>query len=203
MANPWIHGPVAAFIIAGAAFLVPARDRAAPADTAGGQTTAQTSTAKENADPQEKPAEKPAAGADAAPPPTPPPATAEQILEEILRRRPQKPAVQPVEEAGETGPSGATGPAWPDGWQLISRAGRLVRDGNDWLLAFEGDHPDHPEPPIKLLPNLKLEAMVRETRASDVPPIYVVSGEVTLFFNENYLLVRMAMRRPDSGNLSK
>jgi len=126
--------------------------------------------------------------------------SADEVLEEILRKRPQARLVPPVGQ-----PEGADNDvaAWPEGWQIVSRAGRLVPDGDDWLFVFESDSPENPEPRLRLLPNLKLEAMVRETRAAGSSPLYVVSGEVTVFFGENYLLTRLALRKPASSNLSK
>jgi len=136
--------------------------------------------------------------------PSPPaPGTNEQVLEEILQRRPQRPLVPPDGAAAGLAGDAKRGATWPEGWQIVSRAGRVVSDGKDWVFVFESDHPDHPEPPIKLLPNLMLERMVRETRAAANAPVFIVSGEVTVFFSENYLLPRLALRKPESGNLSK
>ncbi len=129
--------------------------------------------------------------------------TAEQVLEEIMSRRPQKPLIPPDSSSATSRDEGRRRARWPEGWQLVSRAGRIVQEGKDWIFVFDSDHPDRPEPPIKLLPNLKLESMVRETRAAAKSPVYIVSGEVSVYFGENYLLPRLALRKPESGNLSK
>ena len=91
----------------------------------------------------------------------------------------------------------------PDGSPLVERPGRLIRDGDWWTLVFESDHPDYPEPPIKLLPNKNVELMVQTSVRGTAGLVFVVSGEVTVFRGENYLLTRAARRRVDSGNLTK
>ena len=129
--------------------------------------------------------------------------TAEEVLEEIISRRPQRPLIAP-EDASPDSRAGATRLAkWPEGFQLVSRLGRIVQEGQGWVFVFESDHPDHAEPPVKLLPNQKLESMVRETRAAVNSPVFILSGEVFVYFGENYLLPRLALRKPQSGNLSK
>ena len=113
-------------------------------------------------------------------------------------------------------------------------AGGTATDGGPWwTFVFESDHPDHPELPMKLLPNKNVELMVQTFSAGDTPDegddglaaggtltagrmlasgellaaggtqVFVVSGEVTAFRGENYLLPRVAMRMTDTGNLRK
>jgi hypothetical protein len=69
--------------------------------------------------------------------------------------------------------------------------------------VFESDHPDRPEPPIKLLPNKSLEFMVRTSERESIGLVFLVSGEATVFQGENYLLSRVAMQRIDTGNLRR
>ncbi len=90
-----------------------------------------------------------------------------------------------------------------EGSPLIARPARLVSHGNWWTLVFESDDPDHPEPPIRVLPNKNLEVMVRGTELGGAGVVFIVSGVVTLFEHENYVLVRTARRRIDSGNFRK
>ena len=56
---------------------------------------------------------------------------------------------------------------------------------------------------MRVLANLNTELMVRAAEGPGAGQVFVVSGEVTLFEGENYLLPRVAMRRIDSGNLTK
>lgn len=149
----------------------------------------------------------------AQPDPAQPPATpgvaedasAEEI-EKLLRA--QRPDMQmiPVDRsetrAGDLA-SGSGGATVPDGTPLISRPGRLVRDGRWWTFVFESDRREYPEPPMRLLPNQHLESMLRASGRGVNGVVFVVSGEVTLFVGENYLLARAVMRRMDMGNLRK
>jgi hypothetical protein len=86
---------------------------------------------------------------------------------------------------------------------LTDRTGRLGQQGNWWIFIFEADNDSYPEPPMKLLPNQTLERMVRESRGGLDPVVFIVSGEVTDFKSENYLLPRKVLRKRDLGNLSK
>ena len=70
------------------------------------------------------------------------------------------------------------------------------------VVAFESDDADCPQPPMKLLPNLNVENMVRAVEEEgQTGLVFLVSGEVTAFLGENYLLPRAALRRIDAGNL--
>jgi hypothetical protein len=90
-----------------------------------------------------------------------------------------------------------------DGTPVIHRPGRLVPGGAGWSFVFESDHPDRSEPPMALLPNRNLELMLKMSQRDPAGLVFVVSGEATAYGGENYLLVRMAVRRPDTGNLSR
>ena len=90
-----------------------------------------------------------------------------------------------------------------DGTPLSNRPGRIVQSGPWWTIVFESDHPERPQPPMRVLPNQTLEGMVKATERGTSGLVFVVSGEVTAFRGENYLLARVALRRTDLGNLSK
>ncbi len=90
-----------------------------------------------------------------------------------------------------------------DGAPLIRRPGRLVSRG-DWLtFVFESDTQDYPELPLKLLPNQAVELMQHTTQQDTEGVVFIVSGEITAFMGENYLLPHIALRRVDVGNLTK
>ena len=91
----------------------------------------------------------------------------------------------------------------PGGAPLVDRPGRLMANGDWWSFVFESDHPDHPEPPMKLLPSRNVELMVEASARGTTGLVFIVSGEVTAFKGESYLLPRAARRRIDSGNLRK
>jgi len=91
----------------------------------------------------------------------------------------------------------------PDGSPLVRRTGRILRDESWWTFVFESDHPDHPEPPMRLLPNQGVEQMLRAFQREKQGVVFLVSGEATVFQGENYLLPRMATQQRGSGNLRK
>ncbi|MGD2108670.1 MAG: hypothetical protein PVI86_04695 [Phycisphaerae bacterium] len=97
----------------------------------------------------------------------------------------------------------AAPPPIPEGTPVVSRPGRLVRQGDWWTFVFESDHLDRPEPPLKLLPNQTLELMARSTTRGEPGLVFLLSGEVTAFDAENYLLPHMAVRRTDTGNFRR
>jgi len=138
--------------------------------------------------------------------PTASDAAPEDVLQILQKQRPQREAM-PVESLSHSDKGGSgfgSGvAAMPDGAPLANRAGRLVREGGWWTFLFESDHPDHPEPPMRLMPNMTLEMMVKAAAAGGNGTVFIVSGEVTLFHGRNYLLPRMALRRIDAGNLHR
>lgn len=139
--------------------------------------------------------------------PAPKQPSASDVLRAFQKDRPTNTVIRPkTSYAAARGRSGTeTGDAHVrrDGDFLNNRPGRLVREGMWWNLVFESDSAAEPEPPLPLLPNQQLERMVRETKASTEGVVFIVSGEVTLFEGDNYLLVRKALRRRDLGNLQK
>ena len=130
----------------------------------------------------------------------------EDVLAALQEQRPRA-EVMPVAPpaSGDRPGRGATAARTllPDGSALVHRPGRLIRDGSWWTFALESDHPDHPEPPMKVLPNQSVELMLEASKRDDHGLVFLVSGEVTLFEGENFLLPTIAMRRIDTGNLRK
>ncbi len=90
-----------------------------------------------------------------------------------------------------------------DGSPLVRRPGRIVRDGRWWTFVFESDHADHPELPLRLLPSAGTETMAQAHERVTTGLVFILSGEVTLFHNRNYVFPRFVTRRVDSGNLSE
>ncbi len=138
---------------------------------------------------------------------------------EILRRltdrsnQPPRPVVRPavpgrtrVRTVNESAlPSNAVAPPrrklLPDGYRIVDRPGRLIRDGDDWAFSFEGRGRGAPELPLRLLPNRLLEVMEVFSAGGTKPVVFIVSGEITEYHNVNYLLVQKLLTRPDLGNL--
>lgn len=133
-------------------------------------------------------------------------ATVEDVLSKMKNLKPTQSLVgfkepQWPDESYKEATSGR--PVLADGTPFIRRAGRLFERESWWEFAPESDHPDHPEPPMRLLPNKNTELMVRAWDRNNIGLVYIVSGEVTLFNGENYLLPKVAIRRIHSGNLRK
>jgi hypothetical protein len=164
------------------------------------------------------PTSKPAAGTAATTQPaskpaepsvrTPPRVSADDVLKAFQKDRPTLVPIAPSAAPDESAPRGAGGAAGtslrlPDGFFLVDRVGRVVRDGEWYVFVYEGYNESHPEPPVKLLPNQLLERMVIESAGGTNNTVFIVSGEVTEFQNENFLLLRKLLRRRNLGNLEK
>ncbi len=106
-------------------------------------------------------------------------------------------ALEPVDAA----PSRPT--LLPEGTAIIDRPARLLQRGRWWTLVFESDSDSNPEPPIKVLPNSNLQTMMAAAQAEPNGLVFVVSGQVTIYDGENYLLTRAVRRRMTGGNLRK
>ena len=89
----------------------------------------------------------------------------------------------------------------PEGATLVNRPGRILRSGDSWNFVFESDHPDHPEPPMKLLASRGVELMAVAAAENQRGLVFLVSGEVTIFNGENYFLPTFVIRRIEMGNL--
>lgn len=123
---------------------------------------------------------------------------AQAILDDILRGK-QGPTLVPPTTTSATA-SKRKLQLLPDGSHLANRVGRLSKDGDDWRLVFEGDAT---QASIVLLPNQMLERMVQRSGSSQTPIVFVVSGQVTEFMGENYLLATVAFERSESQNIKK
>lgn len=120
--------------------------------------------------------------------------TAEDVLDALQKLRPRNEPIAPVGSKlrGRIDPRSKL---WPEGARLVGRTGRLILDEAWWTFALE---PAGGVPPLRLLPNATLEAMVRSD-APDGDRRYVLSGEMTVFEGENYILPRYAMGASGSG----
>lgn len=118
--------------------------------------------------------------------------TAEDVLKALQRRRPMNEVIPPVGVTFSQLKKNER-KLLPEGWTIIDRTGRLEKQKNWWTFVYE---PKLGDQPIKVIPNAKLEQMVRTAVHSDQIEIFTISGEVTVYQDENYLLIRMAMRPP-------
>jgi hypothetical protein len=116
--------------------------------------------------------------------------TAENVLRALQKSRPLNEPIPPASAENRPTPDPRE-LLWPEGARLVSRMGQLAYDEPWW--TFE---PIDSEgwPALKLLPDATLEIMVRSSVDDRGPRGFVVSGEMSVFGNENYLLPRLAMR---------
>ncbi len=134
--------------------------------------------------------------------------TAEDVISAFERDRPVNSPARSKQWRDTPGTArskrdGAGAPLIREGEYVNGIPGRLHRDGTWWTFVFEGDGAAAPKRPLRILPNQQLERIVMETKTSATTPVFLLSGEVTLFESSNYILVRKALRRRTTGNLEK
>jgi len=125
--------------------------------------------------------------------------TAEDILRELRKRQPGNEVIPPASWEGGVAPAQAP-KLLPEGTAVVGAVGRVGRDGEWWSFVFDkaavkkryGFEPQTDS--IKLLPNSTLEGLVRMARAGEEHQPFELTGEVTVFRGENYLLARSALR---------
>ena len=150
--------------------------------------------------PDEKVAPKPAArpASQAAAPPT-----ADEVLGKMLKPRPQgqereltinePPAVDRTSGDGAIKPHAPVVTVMREGTPLVNRVGRITltsgTGGSHAEFTFDADGQALRDPPLIILPNLKLMAMEDAVRAASRDLRFRVSGIVTEYRGRNYLLL--------------
>lgn len=134
--------------------------------------------------------------------------SAADIIKAFERDRPVNTPVRPRRwqegaPGGERGTGTRTQGLLREGEYIHNAVGRLIRDGSWWAFRFESNGSEAPRPPIRVLPNQQLERLQMEVRASAESPVFIVSGELTLFESSNYVLLRKVLKRRVSHNLQK
>lgn len=133
------------------------------------------------------------------------PRSVEDVRTLLERQRPEREILGTEQQPKAQASTGARKYAWaplPEGAVIVSRAGRIVRSGDWWTFMFDSDHEEHAEAPLKVLPSFGLEQMLK-AESESVGTVFVVSGDVTAYGSENFLLPRVTLRRPDTGNFRK
>ncbi len=139
---------------------------------------------------------------------------ADQLLQQMLR--PQNAGVRPLQPAMEssaidrTSGSGAVSPNAPavtvlrEGTFVVDRVGRLQRsaDGQFYEFVFEADGKALKDPPMIVLPNLKLAAMESAVAGSTSRELrFRITGMVTEYQQRNYILLeKVVVVQDPSGN---
>ncbi len=127
---------------------------------------------------------------------------AQDVLNDMLKpngqtsARPLQPMNTPPAVDKTTGQGAVAPGAQPlntlrEGSYIVDRVGRLLKvaDTNDWEFAFESDGQALKDPPVVVLPNLKLmlmEDQIKETRR-DLK--FRITGMVTEYRGRNYVLL--------------
>ena len=109
------------------------------------------------------------------------------------------PVIDKTSGANAIAPGAPTLPVVREGTHLINVAGRLSHsaDGQQAIFSFESDGATMKDPPMLVLPNLKLQGMegALQSKAGDVH--FRVSGTVTEYKGRNYILLDKAVVMAD------
>lgn len=100
---------------------------------------------------------------------------------------------------GAVAPNSTTQPIIREGTFITDRTGRLTKspDGLHEEFTFDADGQAMQDPPMIILPNLKLELMEQAIAGSNRDLKFHVTGMVTEYQNRNYLLMERVVVVPD------
>ncbi len=112
-----------------------------------------------------------------------------------------------IRAADRTSGSGAVAPGAPsvtvlrEGSYLVDRTGRMTRsdDGRDMEFTFVSDGRTMRDPPVIILPNLKLMAMETAAAGSTRDLLFRITGMVTEYRGRNYILLDKVVIVPDAA----
>src|SRR5262245_18299765 len=137
---------------------------------------------------------------------------ASEVLDQMLKPPADAPA-RPIRPQG-TGPApndstsgaAAVGPGAPqltvmrEGTFLVDRTGRLTRsaDGQNWEFTFESDGRSMKDPPVVILPNLKLMTMEQAVKSANRDLRFRITGMVTEYNGRNYVLLEKIVVPPET-----
>jgi len=109
------------------------------------------------------------------------------------------PPVNNVTGGAAVAPNATTMPITREGTFVSDRTGRLTKspDGLQSELTFDADGRAMQDPPMIILPNLKLEMMEQAVSNSNRDLKFRVTGMVTEYHSRNYLLLERVEVIPD------
>lgn len=137
-------------------------------------------------------------------------ATAEQMLDQMLKPSagasrslpavPDAPVVDTGSKSAVSG-TGSTMSLLREGTFVVDRTGRLTRspDGQQMEFAFDSDGKNLKDPPVVILPNLKLMQMETATAGNSRDLRFRITGMVTEYRGRNYVLLEKVVVVPDSA----
>jgi hypothetical protein len=129
------------------------------------------------------------------------PAPADQLLEQMLKpdagakARPVQPVDRPPAQDRTSGAGAVAPDAQPitvmrEGSFIIDRVGRLTRTGDGQMeFSFEADGRSMQDPPVIILPNLKLMMMEDAVAGHNRDLRFRITGVVTEYKGRNYVLL--------------
>jgi hypothetical protein len=145
------------------------------------------------------------------PPPSSRPSSAQQLLDEMLaaesaRRKPEASPSNPAAAEDRTSGPGAVSPSAPpllvlrEGSEVVDRVGRLTHsaDGKTAEFAFDSDGSALRDPPLIILPNLKLTTMENAVSADNPDVRFRVTGMITEYRGRNGVLLEKVVVVPQS-----
>lgn len=125
-----------------------------------------------------------------------PPATAGQVLQPIQ----EGPAVDATTGGNAVAPGAPQLNLIREGTPIVDRTGRLTKsaDGQVNELTFDADGKALKDPPMVILPNLKLMQMENAVQSTSRDLRFKVSGVVTEYKGRNYILLERVVVVPES-----
>ncbi len=139
-----------------------------------------------------------------------PTVSADQMLREMLGQdgaaaRPLQPvrtapAVDKTTGAGSVAPDAEPITVMREGTFLVERVGRLTRsaDGQQMEFTFEADGQTLQDPPVIILPSLKLMAMENAITTSRRDLKFRITGMLTEYQGRNYVLLESVVVVPEN-----
>ena len=136
--------------------------------------------------------------------------SADDVLGEMLKPRrtggdrelvpTEAPATDKTSGAGSVAPRAPVLTVLREGTPIVNRLGRLTlgTDGRPAEFTFESDGGALRDPPLIVLPNLKLMIMEDAARGATREPRFRVSGVVTEYRGRNYLLLEKVSVPPQA-----
>ena len=137
--------------------------------------------------------------------------TADEMLSQMLRPPPTGTGERVLQPSADpplpdkTGGRGAVIPNAPavtvmrEGTFLVDRTGRLTRRADGTAeFSFESDGRALRDPPVLLVPSLKLVAMEEAVKAADKDLRFRISGMVTEYRGRNYVLLEKVLVVPEA-----
>jgi hypothetical protein len=137
------------------------------------------------------------------------PLPADQVLNQMLKPsgtaakplqpEPSPPAVDSTTGVSAVAPNSQQINVVREGTFIVDRTGRLTKsaDGQNWEFTFEADGRAMQDPPVVILPNLKLMAMEQAVKSSNRDLRFRVTGMVTEYNGRNYLLMEKVVVIPE------